>query len=136
MNQPDLKDAVVVYAPEAKSRVLHVRFGASEMARVSAAAEEAGLTVSAFMRSLTLEGAGVRPFFTERDQAVLDLLLAEIAALGVRLNQFSRAARRREAVRSQEERSMIGEVHRSVAAVLLELRFFAERGRRTKGAKT
>ncbi|URK89466.1 hypothetical protein LP421_32785 (plasmid) [Rhizobium sp. RCAM05350] len=82
-------DGGVLASPgERKDKVVHTRFGASEMAKIEGAAEKAGVTVSAFMRSLTLEGAGVRPFFTQDDRAVLGLLLSEISAVGVNLNQL------------------------------------------------
>ncbi|PZM16509.1 plasmid mobilization relaxosome protein MobC [Rhizobium tubonense] len=103
---------------------------------IEKAAKAAGLTVSAFIRSLTLEGAGVRPFLTDSDLAILGLLLAEVRAIGVNLNQFARAANRRKQGRPEEERVVINDVHRAVAALLLELKAFAERGARTRSRKS
>lgn len=123
---------VTADADERKSRVVHARFSASDMARIEASAARAGLTVSAFMRSLTLEGAGVRPFLTEADRAVLGLLSCDLKAVGVNLNQLARAANRRQAGRPEAERAVIAEGQRAVAAVLLELRSFTARGVRTR----
>ena len=135
MEKPVSMETVVVNASDAKSEVLHVRMSAGEMARIRDAAKQADLTVSAFMRSLALEAAGIRPFFTEADRAVLDLLLADIKAIGVKLNQFTRAVNHRQAVLPHEERVVIGDVHRTVAALLLELVSFAERGTRSRRGK-
>jgi hypothetical protein len=122
-------------ADERKSRVVHARFSATDMARIEAVAARAGLTVSAFMRSLTLEGAGVRPFLTEEDRAVLGLLLCDLKAVGVNLNQLARAANRRQAGQPEAERAVIAEGQRAVAALLLELRSFSARGGRTRSGR-
>jgi hypothetical protein len=128
-------ESVTVHASERKTRVVHARFSASEIALIEKAAMEAELTVSAFMRSLTLEGAGVKPFFTEADRAILGLLLSDVRALGVNLNRIGRAANRRQDNRSEEERRVIDDVHRVFAALLIELSFFVERGARMRGVK-
>ncbi|WP_341487157.1 plasmid mobilization relaxosome protein MobC [Pararhizobium sp. A13] len=117
---------------ERKDRVVHARFSATEMARIDDAAASAGLTISAFMRSLTLEGAGVRPFLTPEDRAILGLLLSDLQAVGVNLNQLARAANRREPGRPEAERAVIADGQRAVAALLLELRSFAARGTRMR----
>lgn len=122
-------------ADERKSRVIHARFSATDMARIEATAARAGLTVSAFMRSLTLEGAGVRPFLTEEDRAVLGLLLCDLKVVGINLNQLARAANRRQAGRPEAERAVIAEGQRAVAALLFELRSFTARGVRTRGGR-
>jgi hypothetical protein len=83
-------ERVTVRASERKTRVVHARFSASEIALIDKAAMEAELTVSTFMRSLTLEGAGVKPFFTEADRAILGLLLSDVRALGMKLNRIGR----------------------------------------------
>lgn len=49
------------------------------------------MTVSAFVRSLSMEGAGVRPFLGEQDHAVLRLLADGMRAVGGNLNQIARA---------------------------------------------
>ena len=111
-----------VTAAARKSRVVHARFSAEDMARIEAAAGRAGLTVSAFIRSLTLEAAGVRPFLTDEDRAVLGLLLCDLKAVGVNLNQLARAANRRQPGRPEAERAGLDAAQRAVAALLLELR--------------
>lgn len=117
---------------ERRSKVVHARFSKTEIERISGAAEEAGMTVSGFLRSLTLEAAGVRPFFTDTDRAVLSLLLSDIKAVGVNLNQLARARNRGETGRSREEKEVIDDVQCVVSIVLFELRTFAECGARRR----
>jgi hypothetical protein len=132
MNDFATNGSFIASADERKDKVVHARFSTSEMTRIERAAESAGLTVSAFMRSLSLEGAGIRPFFTEDDRAVLALHLSDVKAVGVNLNQLARAANRRGPHRSDEEREAIDDVQRVVVALLLELRSFAHRGTRMR----
>ncbi|MEK1852498.1 MAG: plasmid mobilization relaxosome protein MobC [Phyllobacterium sp.] len=131
MNDLATDSSLIARAEERKNKVAHARFSTSEMTRIERAAESAGLTVSAFMRSLSLEGAGIRPFFTEDDRAILGLLLSDVKAVGVNLNQLVRVAHRGGPGRS-EERAAIDDVQRVVAALLLELRSFADRGARMR----
>ena len=49
------------------------------------------MSVSAFVRSLSLEGAGVQPFLSPSDQAILELLGRDMHAVGNALNQLARA---------------------------------------------
>jgi hypothetical protein len=74
-----------------KDRVAHVRFSPAEFDALEAAASAAGMTVSAFVRSLSMEGAGVRPFLGEGDRLVLGLLAEGMRAIGGNLNQIARA---------------------------------------------
>jgi len=74
-----------------KDRVAHIRFSGAEFDALEAAASAAGMTVSAFVRSLSMEGAGVRPFLGEGDRAVLGLLADGMRAIGGNLNQIARA---------------------------------------------
>src|ERR1700761_3892557 len=73
-----------------RDRVVHVRFSAADSAAIERAASAADLTVSAFMRSLVLEGAGVRPFFTEEDHVILKWLRDDIRVVGINLDQIAR----------------------------------------------
>jgi Mobilization protein NikA len=100
------------------------------MAAIERAAERAGLTVSAFMRSLSLEGAGIRPFFTDADRAILLLLLTGLRRAGVNLNRFARSANSGGPNRLAGMPDAIGDLQKVVAALMLELRAFAERGSR------
>lgn len=79
---------------ERRSHVVHARFTASELAAVHKAAEQAELTVSAFMRSLTLEGAGVQPFLTAEDRAIFEFLHRDLRTIGVNLNSLAQLAYR------------------------------------------
>jgi hypothetical protein len=71
--------------------VAHIRFSPTEFDALEASASTAGMTVSAFVRSLSMEGAGVRPFLGEGDHAVLGLLAEAMLAIGGNLNQIARA---------------------------------------------
>lgn len=113
---------------ERRYRVVHARFSAPEIAAISRVSEEAGLTISAFMRSLTLEGAGVRPFFTDDDRAILGVLLSDMRAIGVNLNQLARVANTSGHIDAEEVSSQVADIQKIVAAVMLELRSFAARG--------
>lgn len=115
---------------ERRDKVVHARFSKTEIEQIERAAADAGMTVSGFLRSLTLEGAGVRPFFTDADRAVLSLLLSDVKAVGTNLNQLARARNRGEAGRSREDKERIDDVQRVVAIALFELRSFVERGAR------
>lgn len=77
--------------PLTRDKVAHIRFSAREFSAVQASATQAGSTISAFVRSLTLEGAGVRPFLTESDRLVLALLWHDLMVVADRLNQITRA---------------------------------------------
>ena len=78
-------------ASKRKDRVAHIRFSPAEFAALEAAASAADMTVSAFVRSLSMEGAGVLPFLGEGDRAVLGLLADGMRAIGGNLNQIARA---------------------------------------------
>lgn len=118
-----------------KNKVVHARFSAMEMVKIEQAAQAAELTVSAFMRSLILEGAGLRPFFTEEDRVILSALLADLRVVGVNLNQLARAANRRRP-RTDEERAVLDDAQRAIAALLYEIGFFADRGARLRKGET
>ncbi len=117
---------------ERRDKVVHARFSATEIERIEHAAQAAGMTVSGFLRSLTLEGAGLHPFFTDADRAVLSLLLTDVKAVGVNLNQLARARNRGETGQSEEEKGVIDDIQRVVAIVLFELQAFAARGARRR----
>lgn len=78
-------------ASNRKDRVAHIRFSPVEFEALEAAAASAGMTISAFVRSLAMEGAGVRPFLGEGDRALLGLLADGMLAIGGNLNQIARA---------------------------------------------
>ena len=130
------RDVVVLRrTEERRNRVVHVRFSDPEITDIERAAEEAGLTLSAFMRSLTLEGAGIRPFFTDEDRFVLGLLLADMQAIGVNLNQIARIANRSGRPDARAMSLQLTDIQKVIAALLLELRTFASHGgQRRRGA--
>lgn len=74
-----------------RNKVAHFRLSPAEFDALEAAAGAAGLTISAFIRSLSLEGAGVWPFLGAEDRAVLDLLADGMRAIGANLNKIARA---------------------------------------------
>ncbi|TIU20596.1 MAG: MobC family plasmid mobilization relaxosome protein, partial [Mesorhizobium sp.] len=77
--------------PDRKGRMVHARVSADEYAAIERAAKAADMTVSGFFRSLIIEGAGARPFLTEEERLVMALLLEDMRAIGVNLNQVARA---------------------------------------------
>lgn len=74
-----------------REKVAHIRFSDDEFSAVEAAAERADLSVSAFVRSLALEGAGEKPFLNPADRAIIQLLGQDMRAVGNNLNQVVRA---------------------------------------------
>lgn len=119
---------IVGRGDERKDRVVHARFSASELAAIEHAAVAAGLSVSAFIRSLTLEGAGVQPFLTEEDHAVIEMLSAEMRSIGVNLNQLGRRFHTTGGVSASDVSASLVEVQRLAAAIVIELRRFAAHG--------
>jgi uncharacterized protein (DUF1778 family) len=119
---------------EGKSRALKARVSETEYQAIQRAADDAGLTVSAFLRSLLLEGAGVKPFLTEHDRAVVGLLVEDMRAIGVNLNQVARALNSKRAVHPDELSISLSNVEAIAAQCLLELRSFAKRaGQQRRG---
>ncbi|WP_353646770.1 plasmid mobilization relaxosome protein MobC [Mesorhizobium sp. WSM2239] len=115
----------------------HVRFSASEFDALEAAARAAGMTVSAFVRSLSTEGAGVRPFLGDGDRAVLGLLADGMRVVGGNLNQIARAFN---TGRIPAEEDLVGTVRdahviaTTVAAELASMTRRSAAARRGKGA--
>lgn len=121
--------------PKRKGRTVHVRVTDDEHAAIEAAAGAAGMTVSAFFRSLLLEGAGVQPMLTEDDRVIFAVLREDMRMIGVNLNQVARALNSGRAVHAGEITISIENVQRVQAAVMSELRQFARRqGQRRRGA--
>ena len=114
---------------ERRQRVVHARFTVSEFASLEHAAGSAEMTVSAFLRSLAMEGAGVRPFFSDDDRLVLEVLISDVRALGINLNQIARSVNGGMHPSGSELPDLLSDIQRLLAAVLLEMRRFAGRGR-------
>ncbi|RWO28651.1 MAG: MobC family plasmid mobilization relaxosome protein [Mesorhizobium sp.] len=113
--------------PDRKDRMVHARVSADEYATIENAAKAADMTVSGFFRSLILEGAGVRPVLTKEDRAVMALLLEDMRAIGVNLNQVARSLNSGKGVHPGDVDINLGNVQRVQAAVMTELRSLARR---------
>ncbi|TPJ13760.1 plasmid mobilization relaxosome protein MobC [Mesorhizobium sp. B2-7-3] len=83
--------AAIARRPPRRERVAHIRFAPDELAVMKSAANGAGMSVSAFIRTLACEGAGIRPFLNDADRAILQLLAADLSAVANGLNQAVRA---------------------------------------------
>ena len=110
-----------------KDRLLNVRVSDAEHAAISEAAKLAGMSVSAFFRSLLLEGAGVRPILTADDRLIMAALLEDMRMIGINLNQVARSLNSGKSVHPSELDINLGNVQRIQAAVLSELRALSRR---------
>ncbi|MDX0973270.1 plasmid mobilization relaxosome protein MobC [Sinorhizobium medicae] len=122
--------------PEKKERTVHARITADEYAALEEAAKAADMTVSGFFRSLTLEGAGVRPILTQDDRLIMAMLLEDMRAIGVNLNQVARALNSGRGVHPSELDINLANVQRVQAAVMTELRALSKRaGHQRRGER-
>lgn len=121
---PTAPDAKTV---QARGKVVHARFSVGELDAITSAAKAADMTVSGFLRSLTLEGAGVQPFFSDDDRAILEVLIFDIRAIGINLNQVARALNRGGRPSDDEILETVMASQRLFAAALIELRRYASR---------
>ncbi len=112
-----------------KDCVIRMRVSEDEQAAIQGAAEAAGMTVSAFVRSLSLQGAGVTPFLNADDRKVMRALHDDMRAIGVNLNQVARALNSKKAVHDGEVGMVLSNIERVVKFALLELKGLASRGR-------
>lgn len=104
-----------------KNRVAHIRFSPAEFDALEAAAGAAGMTISAFVRSLSMEGAGVQPFLGEADRAVLGLLADGMRAIGGNLNQIARAINTGKMAADGDLKCSIRDAHGVATALVAEL---------------
>lgn len=94
------------------------------------------MTVSAFYRSLLLEGAGVLPVFNQDDRAALALLHEDMRKIGVNLNQVARALNSGRVVDAAEVNIALNNVLVVASGASLELRSAAKRaGQRRRGGE-
>ena len=115
----------------------HIRFSRAEFDALEMAARSAGMTVSAFVRSLAMEGAGVRPFLAEGDRAVLGLLADGILAIRGNLNQITRAINTGKVPDEGDLTGSIKDAHGVTTALAFELAELTRRAaarRRGEGA--
>jgi len=124
-------------ASKRKDRVAHIRFSPAEFEALEAASGAAGMTVSAFVRSLSMEGAGVRPFLGEGDRAVLGLLADGMQAIGGNLNQIARAINSGRVPTESDVAGSIKDTHSVATTLISELSEMIRRAgviRRGEGA--
>ncbi len=119
-------------ASNRRDRVAHIRFSPAELDALEAAAAAAGMTVSAFVRSLAMEGAGVRPFLAEGDRAVLMLLAEGMRTIGGNLNQIARAINTGRVPAEEELSGSIRDAHIVATTVASE---FAQMTRRSAATR-
>lgn len=119
-------------ASKRKDRVVHIRFSPAEYDALEAAARAAGLTVSAFVRSLSMEGAGVRPFLGEGDRLVLGLLVDGMRAIGGNLNQIARAINTGRMPTEGEVAGSIKDAHSVATTLAAELAEMTQRSAATR----
>ncbi|EHS51858.1 mobilization protein [Rhizobium sp. PDO1-076] len=117
----------VAPAKQRKGRLLNVRVSDAEHSAIEEAAKAAGISVSAFFRSLLLEGAGVRPILTADDRLIMAALLEDMRRIGINLNQVARSLNVGKGVHPSELDINLGNVQRVQAAVMSELRTFSRR---------
>lgn len=110
-----------------REKVAHIRFAEDEISSVETAAEQAGLSVSAFIRSLSLEGAGVRPFMNGEDRAVLEMLIQDMRAVGGNLNQIARALNGSRSVAGSDLKGAIDDARAIATTVAAELAAMTKR---------
>jgi hypothetical protein len=119
-----------------KEKVVHIRLSASEYDALEQAAKAAGTSISAFVRSLSLEGAGVRPFLGKTDRAVLALLAEGLWAIGKNLSQITRAINRGQIPAEEDLAGTVRDARVAATTVAVELSDLTRRAalaRRGKG---
>lgn len=116
-----------VVAVKAKPQTIHSRVSADEFDAIDAAAKAADLTMSAFFKAVFLQGAGVKPVFSDEDRALLSLMLEDMRMIGINLNQVARALNSGKSVSDSEIRMVVGDVQKMQVGVLSELRRVAKR---------
>ncbi|MDQ0457691.1 DUF6290 family protein [Rhizobium paknamense] len=122
------EDTIEVPTPEQrKGRLINVRVSDAEHSAIEEAAKLAGMSVSAFFRSLLLEGAGVRPILTAEDRLIMAALLEDMRMIGINLNQVARSLNAGKGVHPSELDINLGNVQRIQAAVMSELRTLSRR---------
>ncbi|KQZ60496.1 mobilization protein [Rhizobium sp. Root149] len=117
----------VASAKQRKGRLINARVSDAEHSAIEEAAKSAGMSVSAFFRSLLLEGAGVRPILTVEDRLIMGALLEDMRMIGINLNQVARSLNADKAVHPSELDINLGNVQRIQAAVMSELRTLSRR---------
>ncbi|MCL7999756.1 MobC family plasmid mobilization relaxosome protein [Brucella sp. 21LCYQ03] len=114
-------------AMKARPQTIHSRVSADEYDAIYEAAKAAEMSMSAFFKAVFLQGAGVKPVFSDEDRALLSLMLEDMRMIGVNLNQVARALNSGKSVSDSETRMIVGDVQKMQVAVLSELRRASKR---------
>lgn len=112
-----------------QSRTVVFRMSEEEHVALKAAAIASGQTTSSFLRNLALEGAGVKPFFSDEDLNILKALVYETRKTGVNINQIARAINSRRTVHPEEIRLQLDNVSNLQRMHIRLLESYSKRGR-------
>lgn len=117
-------------------KVAHIRLSEDEFAAVEAAATDASMSVSAFVRSLSLEGAGAKPFLSPADRAIIQLLGQDMRAIGNYLNQLARALNAGRSVDGSHLAGPIADARAVATTVAAELSIMTKRAAAARRGET
>jgi hypothetical protein len=117
-------------------KVAHIRLSEDEFAAVEAAATDASMSVSAFVRSLSLEGAGAKPFLSPADRAIIQLLGQDLRAIGNYLNQLARALNAGRSVDGSHLAGPIADARAVATTVAAELSIMTKRAAAARRGET
>src|SRR5262245_26666431 len=117
-------------------RVAHIRLSEDEFAAIEAAATEASMSISAFVRSLSLEGAGAQPFLNQADRAIIQLLGQDMRAMGNNLNQLTRALNAGRSVDGSHLAGAIDDARAVATTLAAELTTMTKRAAAARRGKT
>lgn len=106
---------------DARNRLIHLRCTEYERAAIKAVAEQAGLSVGAFLRALALGDTGPRAVRRPPiERAELARLLGHIGKLGSNINQIAKAIHTTRNLPSWSELAIIKEDIAAMRAALLK----------------
>jgi hypothetical protein len=116
--------------------VAHIRLSEDEFAAVEAAATKASMSISAFLRSLSLEGAGAQPFLNRADRAIIQLLGQDLRAIGNNLNQLARTLKAGRSVDGSHLAAAIDDARAVANTVAAELSIMTKRAAAARRGET
>ena len=119
-----------------RMKVAHIRLSEDEFAAVEAAATKASMSISAFLRSLSLEGAGAQPFLNRADRAIIQLLGQDIRAIGNNLNQLARTLKAGRSVDGSHLAAAIDDARAVANTVAAELSIMTKRAAAARRGET
>lgn len=94
------------------------------------------MSISAFVRSLSLEGAGARPFLNPADRAIIQLLGQDMRAIGNNLNQLARALNASRSVDGSYLAGAIDDARAVTTTVAAELSIMTKRAAAARRGET